>query len=195
MNSSTSTGNDHEVCSTVPGDLTRLIRIVMRTFYGFELYMCMELLMFYQCIKEDDVAELLRLDLKIVHQHLINLKKEKFAHEKSIMVTSADGKLSKHSYFYVNYKMMVNIIKYKLDKIRIQIEGEENQASTRANFKCTNCAKKYTDLDTKDIFLTMTCLYCGMEVEEDTGSMPSRVPRNLLNKFNTQLLVIFELLG
>jgi transcription initiation factor TFIIE subunit alpha len=68
----------------------------------------MEMLIMYPCLKEEDLAELLRMDLKVVHQHLVNLKKEKFLNEQSIMETSADGnKSSKHSYFYINYKMMV----------------------------------------------------------------------------------------
>jgi transcription initiation factor IIE alpha subunit len=185
-----------QIYTTVPTHLKRLIRIILRNFYGFELFLCMEMLMLYPCIKEEDLAEVLRLDLKVVHQHLLNLKREKFINEKSIMETSSiDGKQSKHSYFYINYKMMVNVIKYKLDKIRIQIESEENQFTTRANFKCTLCKKSYSDLDTKDIFLTMQCLYCGADVDEDTSSMPTKSARNLLNKFNTQMKEIFELLS
>jgi hypothetical protein len=41
----------------------------------------------------------------------------------------------------------------------------------------------------------MTCLYCGAEVDEDTSSLPNKASRNLLNKFNTQMSVIFELLA
>lgn len=182
------------VSLVVPTNLKTLIRMIMRAFYGFELYLCMEMLMFYPCIKEEDLAELLRMDLKVVHQHLVNLKKEKFINER-IMMTEQDGRQSKHSFFYINYKMMVNVIKYKLDKIRIQIESEEKQCTSRANFKCTNCHKTYSDLDTKDIFLTMTCLYCNAEVEEDVSCLPNRSSRNLLAKFNTQMEIVFELLS
>jgi transcription initiation factor IIE alpha subunit len=179
----------------IPHDLILLIRIIMRTFYSFELYLCMEMLLIYPCIKEEDLADLLRLDAKVVHQHLLNLKREKFVSERSIMVTSDDGtKMTKHSYFYINYQMMVNVIKYKLDKISNQIESEEKQFTTRPNFKCTHCHKTYSDLDTKDIFLTMRCLYCGSEVEEDVSSMPQRTTRNLMSKFNIQMKIIFDLL-
>jgi transcription initiation factor TFIIE subunit alpha len=111
------------------------------------------------------------------------------------METSQDGKQSKHSYFYINFKMLVNVIKYKLDRIRFQIELDENQFTTRAQFKCTQCAKTYSDLDTKDIFLTMRCIHCGADVDEDTSALPKQSARNLLNKFNTQMAPIFELLS
>jgi len=178
----------------VPLELKNLIRMVMKAFYGFELYLCMEMLLYHQCIKEEDLADLLRLDLKVVHQHLVNLKREKFINEYLIMNTSTDGRQSKHSYYYINYKMMVNVIKYKLVKIRMQIETEETQGTSRANYKCTNCQKTYSDLDTKYLFPTMSCLYCGAAVDEDSSCLPSFSSRNLRAKFNTQLDVVYQIL-
>ena len=140
----------NEVAHEIPSDLRLLIRTVMRTFYGFELYLCMEMLMMYACVKEEDLAELLRLDLKTVQTHMKHLLKEKFVHKRDLMETSVlDGKQTKHAYYFVNYKMFVNIVKFKLDKIRLQIETEDKQFTTRAQFKCTQCMKTYTDLDTK----------------------------------------------
>jgi transcription initiation factor TFIIE subunit alpha len=158
----------------IPSDLKTLIRMVMRTFYGFELFLCMEMLLAYPCIKQEDLAEMLSLEEKKVQQNLSNLKKERFVNVKEIMETSSDGRQSKHSYYYINYKMMVNVIKYKLDKIRIQIECDEKQCTSRANFKCSNCNKPYTDLDMKDIFLTMQCIHCGGPVVEDDSMLPNR---------------------
>jgi transcription initiation factor TFIIE subunit alpha len=196
QNGASSTNGHGPVSENVPNELKTLIRTIMRTFYGFDLYLCMEMLMMYNCVKEEDLADLLRLDLKLVHEKLVNLKKDKFINEKIIMATSSDAKQSKHSYFYINYKMCVNVIKYKLDKIRIQIESEEKEFTTRASYKCTICKKTYTDLDTKDLFPSMTCLYCGNEVDEDVSSLPKGGQnRNLLIKFNTQLSIISELLS
>ncbi|CAF0755991.1 unnamed protein product [Brachionus calyciflorus] len=187
--------NDTALLTQVPSDLKTLIRIIMRNFYSFELYLCMEMLLIYPCMKEDDLAEVLRLDLKVVHQYLVNLKKEKFLNEKCIMETSPDGKQTKFSYFFINYKMIVNVIKYKLDQIRVRIESEEKQITTRSLFKCTLCAKTYSDLDTKDIFLTMRCTHCGGDIDEDTSAIPKQSARNLLHKFNTQMKIVFELLS
>ena len=180
--------------TSVPAELKTLIRIIMRTFYGFELFLCMDTLLAYPCIKEEDLAELLKLEAKQVHQNLVNLKKEKFVNERPIMETSGDGKQKIYSYYYINYKMMVNVIKYKLDKIRIQIETEEKQSTTRAIFKCSECKKSFSDLETKEIFFTMCCDHCGGEVIEDESSLPSRSSRNLLAKLNTQLEIVFVLL-
>jgi len=44
---------------------------------------------------------------------------------------------------------MVNVIKYKLDIMRHQIETEERDMSNRASFVCPNkfCQTQFTDLD------------------------------------------------
>lgn len=186
--------NDAQITMEVPNDLKTLIRLVMRAFYGFELYLCMEMLIHHRCIKTEDLADLLRIDNKLVHQHLLNLKREKFVNERQ-MIMEFEGKQSKCSYFYINYKMVVNVIKYKIDRIRIQIESEEKQCTSRANFKCTSCQKTYSDLDTKDIFDLMTCRYCNGDVEEDVSTLPNRSSRNLLAKFNTQMECVFQLLS
>ena len=50
----------------VPDELKTLLKIIMRVFYSFELYLCIEMLLIYPCLKDEDLAELLRLDLKTV---------------------------------------------------------------------------------------------------------------------------------
>lgn len=186
----------NEYLMKIPDNLKRLVRYVLKSFYNFELYLIMDVLMHYPCIKEEDIAEILKIDHKHIRQYLHNLKQEKFISEKSLMETTNDGKqmMQKKSYFYINYKMMVNVVKYKLDKIRIQIETEEKQCTSRASFKCTQCKRAYSDLDTREIFLTMRCIYCNGEVEEDSSNQTNRATRNLLLKFNTQMELIFILL-
>lgn len=195
-NSMSNNDSEQQVEYEVPHDLKRLIRIIMKAFYNFELYLCMEMLMIYPCVKEEDLAELLRMDVKAVHQLLLNLKKDKFVNEKSMMETSQDGsKQTKHSYFYINYRMLVCVVRYKLDRIRMLIEIDDNQSNTRALYKCTVCSKTYSDEDTKDIFYTMRCIHCGGDIDEDTSSLPKQSTRNLMNKFNNQTLLISELLS
>jgi transcription initiation factor TFIIE subunit alpha len=184
---------DHLITFEVPENFKNLISMIMKAFYGFELYLCMNMLIYHRCIKEQDLADLLHIDLKLVHQYLVMLKREKFIKEISFMQT-IDGRKNKQNYYYVDYKMIVKVIKYKFFKIRIKIEYEEKQYTNKSNFKCTNCHKTYSDLDTKEIFLTMCCVYCNAEVEEDNSCLPNRSTPNLQAKFNTQMNVVFQLL-
>jgi hypothetical protein len=55
-----------------------------------------------------------------------------------------------------------------------------------------------TQKNLKDIFLTMRCVYCGADIDEDASAMPAsrqNGSRNLIHTFNTQMAIIFELLS
>lgn len=114
------------------------------------------------------------------------------------METAADGKAHKINYYFINYKVFVNVIKYKLDMMRKRLETEERDATSRANFKCTNCCKTFTDLEVDQLFDLssgdLRCTYCGSLVEEDMSAIPKKDSRLMLAKFNEQLQPLYDLL-
>ncbi|CAF0705974.1 unnamed protein product [Brachionus calyciflorus] len=178
-----------EHTNSVPEDLKKLLRIIALNFYGFEYYLCIEYLNIYSCIREDELAEILKLDLKALHQYLMTLKKDHFLNEKLMIDIQKDGKHVKHSFFYINYIAAVNVIKFKLDKIRDKVEKEDLE-TTKSFFYCVNCHHVFSEYDLKDIFMTMRCSRCYGEVREET-----KVYKNLLKLFNSQLKPVFDLLN
>lgn len=174
--------------NSVPEDLKELIRIIVLNFYGFDFYLCTEYLMIYLCLRQDILAEMLKLEPKIVNEHLNRLKKDKFLNEKLMVDIQRDGKRIKHHFFYINFKSAVNVIKYKIDKIRERIENDQLK-STQTIYRCVNCNKMFTELDLKDFFLTMKCSRCFGEIHEEIHQF-----RNLLQTFNTKMSRVFELL-
>lgn len=181
----------------VPIDLKRLLRYVLKAFYEPELCLIMDLLLMYRCINEDAIASILKLELKPIRQHINTLKAEKFIAEKPIMETTSDGKNSKNIFYYIDFKMMVNVIKYKLEKMRQQIEIEEKTVGVHASatYKCINCGFKYTALDIVEIYFTMRCNRCDNgQVEEDETAQASCNASNIMYRYNTQMKKIFDLL-
>ena len=152
------------------------------------------MLVHYPCIKEDQLVEILKLDGKKVREYLMQLKAEKFVSEKLVIETTSENKQNKVLHYFINHKMTVNIIKYKLDNMRKQIELEEKQLTCRASYKCKHCAYQYNDLDIPNLINTnMRCFRCDVgEVDEDASSLPKAQSRNLLATFNTQTRPIFE---
>ena len=57
------------------------------------------------------------------------------------------GTMLTFNYYFINYKLFVNVVRYKLDHIRKKIESDEKQAKNRPSFLCTQCANKYSDLE------------------------------------------------
>ncbi|XP_053314976.1 general transcription factor IIE subunit 1-like [Spea bombifrons] len=189
---------DHDTMTEVPAALKRLAKYMVRGFYGLEHSLTLDVLIRYPCVKEDDIAELLKFDKKQLRAVLNTLKADKFVKCKMRVETGPNGKSTKHNYYYINYKVLVDVIKYKLDHVRRKIESDERDSSTRASFKCPGCQNTYSDLEVNQLFDPFTelfrCTYCNVEVEEDSSSLPKRDARTLLATFNEQIEPIFVLL-
>jgi len=90
---------------------------------------------------------------------LNTLKQEKILKSKIRMENTPDsvpddtGKLPqiKYTYYFINYRSIVNVVKYKLHKMQEKIESEERDNSNRASFVCPSCKSSYTDLQVNQL--------------------------------------------
>ncbi|XP_053556828.1 general transcription factor IIE subunit 1-like [Bombina bombina] len=189
---------DQDTMTEVPAALKRLAKYMVRGFYGLEYSLTLDVLIRYPCVKEEDIALLLKFDKKQLRTILNTLKSDKFVKCRMRVETLPNGKSTRHNYYYINYKVLVDVTKYKLDHVRRKIESDERDSTTRASFKCPGCLSTYSDLEVNQLFDPFSelfrCTYCNMEVEEDASSLPKRDARTLLAKFNEQIEPIFVLL-
>lgn len=187
-----------EILTEVPATLKRLIRLVVRGFYSLEHAMIIDLLVRNPCMKEDDIVEILRFERKQLRALINTLKTEKFLKTRLKMETDAENKSTRQTYYFINYQVFVNIVKYKLDHIRRKIEMEEMHNTSRASFRCPTCEKTFTDLEVNELFDMMSgtfrCTYCNNEVEEDASASSVQDSRTLLAKFNEQIQPVYDLL-
>ena len=191
---------DTEVLTEVPESLTRLARLIVRGFYSPETAIVIDMLVRNPCIKEEDMIELLKFERKQLRSIINSLKADKILKARMRVETDSEGKCTRHNYYFINYNVFVNIVKYKLDHMRRKIEMEERDNTSRASFKCSNnqCQKTFTDLEVGQMIDPMTgllrCTICEQEVEEDESSLPSQDARTLMAKFNEQIQPIYDLL-
>lgn len=149
-------------------------------------------------MKEDDICELLNFDRKQLRARITVLKNDKILQGRLKMETGQDGKAAKVTYYFINYKTLVNVVKYKLDWMRKRMETTERDATSRASFKCVNCSKTFTDLEADQLFDPMSnefrCTYCSSLVEEDASALPQKDSRLMLARFNEQMQQFYDLL-
>lgn len=149
-------------------------------------------------MKEDDISELLKFDKKQLRARISVLKNDKFLQGRLKMETGPDGKAAKITYYYINYKTFVNVVKFKLEVMRNRMEKSEQEKTSRASFKCVSCHKTFTDLEADQLCDRMTgewrCTFCGNIVEEDESALPQQDSRLMLARFNEQLEPLYELL-
>ncbi|XP_059577783.1 general transcription factor IIE subunit 1 isoform X2 [Alligator mississippiensis] len=189
---------DQNIITEVPAALKRLAKYMVRGFYGAEYSLVLDVLIRYPCVKEDALLQLLKYERKQLRTILNTLKADKFIKLRMRVETGPNGKSTRHNYYYINYKVLVDVVRYKLDHIRRKIEADERDSTTRSSFKCPSCFNTYTDLEVNQLFDTFTetfrCTYCNAEVEEDGSALPKRDARTLLAKFNEQIEPIYALL-
>ena len=184
--------------SEIPSELKQLAKLVVRGFYDIEFSLIIDMLVRYHCMREDDLCDILKFDKKVLRGKLATLKADKFVVMKLKIETGEDGKAVKMNCWFINYKIFVNIVKYKLDHMRKKMETEERDATSRSSFKCVACEKLFTDLEADQLFDPMSgefrCTFCGASVEEDEAAMPKKDSRLLLAKFNEQMEKLYDLL-
>ncbi|NXS22211.1 T2EA factor, partial [Mystacornis crossleyi] len=189
---------DPDVLTEVPAALKRLAKYVVRGFYGIEHALALDILIRNPCVKEEDMLELLKFDRKQLRAVLNTLKGDKFIKCRMRVETAPDGKTTRHNYYFINYRLLVNVVKYKLDHMRRRIETDERDSTNRASFKCPICFSTFTDLEANQLFDprtgTFRCTFCETEVEEDESAMPKKDARTLVARFNEQIEPIYALL-
>ncbi|XP_008918722.2 general transcription factor IIE subunit 1 [Manacus vitellinus] len=189
---------EQNVITEVPAALKRLAKYVVRGFYGVEYALALDILIHYSCVKEDDLLQLLKYERKQLRTVLNMLKADKLVKMRMRVETGPSGKSTRHNYYYINYKVLVDVVKYKLDHVRRKIEADERNSTTRSSFICPSCSSTYTDLEVNQLFDAFTetfhCTYCNTEVEEDASAFPKHDAQTLLAKFNEQMEPVFVLL-
>ncbi|XP_014116004.1 PREDICTED: general transcription factor IIE subunit 1-like [Pseudopodoces humilis] len=189
---------EQTIPSEVPAALKRLAKYIVRGFYGVECFLALDVLIRYPCVKEDDLLQLLKYERKQLRTVLNTLKADKLVKLRMRVETGPNGKSTRHNYYYINYKVLVDVVKYKLDHVRRKIEADEQDSTIRPSFKCPSCSSTYTDLEVNQLFDAFTetfrCTYCNTEVEEDDSAFPKHDARTLLAKFNEQIEPVFVLL-
>ncbi|KAI1885195.1 hypothetical protein AGOR_G00217680 [Albula goreensis] len=187
-----------ELLTEVPAALKRLAKQVVRGFYGVEHALALDILIRNPCVREEDMLELLKFDRKQLRSVLNTLKADKFVKCRMRVETAPDGKTTRHNYYFINYRLLVNVVKYKLDHMRRRIETDERDSTNRASFRCPCCFNTFTDLEANQLFDPMTgtfrCTFCQTEVEEDESAVPKKDARTLVARFNEQIEPIYVLL-
>lgn len=154
-----------EIQTEVPKALKTLAKQVVRGFYGIEHALVLDVLIRHPCVREEDMLELLKFDRKQLRSVLNTLKGDKFVKCRMRVETAPDGKTSRHNYYFINYRLLVNVVKYKLDHMRRRIETDERDSTNRASFRCPCCHSTFTDLEANQLFDSMTGRFEDGQIE------------------------------
>lgn len=126
--------NQHD---DIPDPLKRLSKLILRAFYAYDHCLILDILVRNRCIKEEDILALCKFEKKQLRAILNQLKLDKILKSKVRMENTPgaeadeNGKIAqtKYNYYFINYRAIVNVVKYKLHKMQEKIESQERDNS------------------------------------------------------------------
>ena len=81
------------------------------------------------------MANLLKFDKKLIRAKIAGLKKDKLIQEKPRMESRADDptKVEKMNCYFINYKIFVNVVKYKLNHMLKKVKKPTSRSLSLKN--------------------------------------------------------------
>jgi transcription initiation factor IIE alpha subunit len=184
--------------------LKALIRFIMRTFYDIPKSLVIEYIYHHERIKQQDLADRLCLDSKLIRSYIQEFKRDKFIIEDHRLESNdgTTGRRNQDQYYYkIDTTTFINVVKYRLINMQTYVENlERQQTYKQSNYKCEQCSKEYTELDIGKLYDltqdTLICLICGGHVHEDIETKEITTNRQIANMslFNEQMKPLFQIL-
>ena len=90
-----------------------------------------DMLVRHHCMREEDMGNLLKFDKKLIRAKIAGLKKDKLIQEKPRMESRADDptKVEKMNCYFINYKIFVNVVKYKLNHMLKKVKKQPKRCN------------------------------------------------------------------
>ncbi|VDK61229.1 unnamed protein product [Onchocerca ochengi] len=175
------------ILEELPENLIRFASLMVKTFYGKEHYIVLDYVQRNKCIKEDDLRQLIKFDQRFLRTILMQLKVDKILKER-LVSEETDGRTRKVNYYFINYKALLNVAKYKIDHMRQRLEVKDKDEVHKASYRCTGCQYQYDAMEMDKIFDPLTqelcCWRCQQIVEPDETAA----------RFNEQMTPFFTML-
>jgi len=179
-----------QVLTEVPEQMTKLIKIVAHSFYSQECALIVHILLKHPCIREDDLLELVKLDKKQVRSAIDTLRKDKLI--RSIIKGEKQdvGGMLKFNHYFISYKVFIDVIKYKLDRMRKKIDQDDKVSQSCQFYLCSLCDIRFSDFDVGNLMDlssgVLRCEHCQTELIEDELQIKQLQDRSRVSRFNEQ---------
>ncbi|VDM13809.1 unnamed protein product [Wuchereria bancrofti] len=167
------------ILEELPENLIRFTSLMVKTFYGREHYIVLDYVQRNKCIKEDDLRQLIKFDQRFLRTVLMQLKVDKILKER-LVSEETDGRTRKVNYYFINYKALLNVAKYKIDHMRQRLEVKDKDEVHKASYRCTGCQYQYDAMEMDKIFDPLTQELCCWRCQQ--------------TRFNEQMTPFFSML-
>lgn len=159
-----------------------LVRTVGRSFYEDRFVVFLEYLFHERMLPDDQLADRFHAMVKDVNRIGARLRDDRLVRvENRQEVRASDQKTYHRIYYYTDYALFVDAVKYKIHKMRMTIEERMTAADFEVKgYCCERCDAIYTVLDLKNLATDAAgevyCERCHAKVHEvDRSSEQKRL--------------------
>ncbi|KAJ3162677.1 hypothetical protein HDU86_003650 [Geranomyces michiganensis] len=184
--------------------LRKLVALVARAYYEPKHVVVFDILVKVNSQRDEELAKALRVQTKELHKICGKLKLDgllKFEGRAELVGPVTEGKQQRkinRTYYYIDYKVFVDVVKWKIYKIGKMIEKEVQMQMANMPYKCPRCSKEYSALDfamlSKTANLMPLCDICGVEIIAGSTGVDSAGVSEKYTKFMDESQPIVELL-
>lgn len=180
----------------IPEALNTILLMVVKNFFSSEHFIIVYHIMRAQCIREENLKARIQFDQKMLRQLLASLKAEKLVKERTITQKNENNRTVSIIFYYINYRAVLNVVRYKIDHMRQKLESREQMDTNRAHYRCGACQSSYDMLEINRILDAesgrLICWRCHGDVLADETVVPSRTTRTAVARFNEQMTPLFS---
>ena len=181
--------------------LAELAKVTVRLFYEDRYAIVMDLFTRELVFRDDVLAFRLKMNAKELNKILAKLKEDRLLRvevrfEKAISFDS--GKPLTKSFYYLDYKQLVDVVKYKMYKMRKSFEDSMKNEGNQVGYSCPKCTKVYSPLEVQSMLNPATFLFncdlCGSELVEWQNTRIKDGPQEAHTRLMEQCLNLITLL-
>ena len=176
-----------------------LIRTVARTFYDTRQILLVDALLTHSVLDANDLGILLSAHPKDVRKYIAPLRAARLVSIQARVETrvgSSSNRGVSHDYYYVHFHNAIDAIKYRIMRLKRQVEQMYKQDVSKKAWRCPHCKAEYDELEVLDNigeegFLCHRCSHV-LEPTEDAGQPTGNHER--IRTLNTQLAAFENLI-
>ena len=167
---------DHISGASTTVHVENLIKTIVRAFYPDECVCIIDVLLRDKYLRDDDMGPRLSLPVKQLRRTMEYLHQEMLVKYELVDDLAAGGS-QQTKFWYVDYNHCVNVIRWRVFKLKKEMEKVELLARSSSMYVCPNYSKKicngtYSELEAQQILDYDTGLFLCQECVKQFSNHP-----------------------
>ncbi|CAG8452721.1 3182_t:CDS:2 [Funneliformis caledonium] len=176
-----------------------LLMRVARAFFQTAHIVVLDQLTKHEAISDENLAKGVGLNVKEIHKLCGTLKEARLIKTFSKTESKkAEQRAMPRTYYYVDWQQVVNVIKWKIFKIREMVGDRMRSEQENKGYLCPGCKKVFAPLDVHNLFEPLrdafVCDLCHSELDHNDNAENVKGSEKLHGRFMEQSQPIIDLL-